>query len=84
MAVLCLRGAAYLLTFCLCFVAVIQGDVDLHYRHVLNLNSQAKRGLKKDVKGGGAEYVDVTFVVTRKVERDYLVNTLFIYVFVYV
>lgn len=53
-------GAARQLTLRLCFVAVIQGDIDLHYRHMLDLNLQSKRGLKQDVKGGGTENVDVT------------------------
>lgn len=57
------------LTTCLCFVALIQGDIDLHYRHVLDLNSQPKRGLDHDMKGGGSEYVDVTLVVTRNVRN---------------
>lgn len=38
-------------TTCLCFVALFQTDVDLHNRHMLDLNLQPKSGLEQDVKG---------------------------------
>lgn len=59
-------------TSCLCLVAVIQGDVNLHHRHMLDLNSQPKGGLEQDVKGRGAEYVDVTFVFNEKHQKEIL------------
>lgn len=74
--------AARQLTTCLCFVAVIQGHIDLHDRHVLDLNSQPKRGLDQDVKGRGTEYVDVTLVVTRNT-RNGLFGEYTIYLFIY-
>lgn len=39
------------LTMCLCFVALFQPDIDLHDRHMLDLNLQPKTGLEQDVKG---------------------------------
>lgn len=41
---------------------------------MLDLNSQAKRGLDQDVKGRGPEYDNVTLVVTSTQKRDYLVS----------
>lgn len=48
------------LTTCLCFVTLLQSDIDLHKRHMLDLNLQPVTGLEQDVKGRSAEYVDVT------------------------
>lgn len=39
------------LTTGLCFVALLQPDIDLHDRHMLDLNLQPKTGLEQDVKG---------------------------------
>lgn len=38
-------------TTCLCSVALFQADIDLHDRHMLDLNLQPKAGLEQDVKG---------------------------------
>ncbi len=39
------------LTTCLCFVAWIQTDIDLHDGYKLDLNLQPKSGLEQDVEG---------------------------------
>lgn len=38
-------------TTCLSSVALFQADIDLHYRHMLDLNLQPKTGLEQDVEG---------------------------------
>lgn len=47
------------LTTRLFYVTLLQPDIDLHKRHMLDLNLQPVTGLEEDVKARSAEYVDV-------------------------
>lgn len=47
------------LTTRLCSVALVQPDVNLHERDVLDLNLQSERGLENNVERRCTEYADV-------------------------
>lgn len=56
------QNSCYLtLTTCLGSVAMLQADIYLHDRHVLDLNLEPKSGLKNDVERRCVENVDVTY-----------------------
>lgn len=42
-------------------VALLQADINLHERHMLDLNLEPKSGLKNDVERRCVEDVDVTY-----------------------
>lgn len=48
------------LTTRLCSVVLVQADVNLHERDVLDLNLQSKGGLENNVERRCVEYADVT------------------------
>lgn len=49
------------LTTCFGHVALLQADINLHERHMLDLNLEPKSGLKNDVERRRVENVDVTY-----------------------